>query len=139
MGERDHSITCKACGLQRGGLNSYQCDCGPYRKEPLKSSLHQARHDAWSPDELKAHMVDLVNEISSFKGRPVSPLDVALELLSGELKSFVLFGHIGHLGPPLPDGKFQVGILEFGAKDSEVRATIRRVVQQWAAEQEDCS
>ena len=27
MGERDHSITCETCGLQRGGLNDYKCDC----------------------------------------------------------------------------------------------------------------
>ena len=27
MGSRDHSITCKTCGLQRGGLNDYKCHC----------------------------------------------------------------------------------------------------------------
>jgi len=27
MGERDHSIKCEKCGLQRGGLNDLKCDC----------------------------------------------------------------------------------------------------------------
>lgn len=27
MGERDHSITCERCGMQRGGINEYLCDC----------------------------------------------------------------------------------------------------------------
>ena len=27
MGERDHSIKCETCGLQRGGLNDLKCRC----------------------------------------------------------------------------------------------------------------
>jgi hypothetical protein len=27
MGSRDHSSTCKTCGLQRGGLNNLKCRC----------------------------------------------------------------------------------------------------------------
>jgi len=144
VGERDHSITCAVCGLQRGGLNDYPCDCTQYqRKEArpgsLRASLHQAQRSSWTPDALKAHLENLVDAIAATKDHPVSMLDVALELLSGELKAFVLFGHIGHLDPPLSGEKFQIGILEFAASGSEVSVAIRKIIQQRTAEQENLS
>jgi hypothetical protein len=68
--------------------------------------------------------------------RSVSPLDVALELLGGELEAFVLFGRLGHLDPPLPDGKVRIGILRRLSEDPEIDARIRDTAKKWAAEQE---
>lgn len=39
MGDRDHSITCEVCGLQRGGLNNYKCHCDAAKDPPSLPSL----------------------------------------------------------------------------------------------------
>ncbi len=40
MGGRDHSVTCEVCGLQRGGLNDYKCDCDePSTSQPGADSI----------------------------------------------------------------------------------------------------
>ena len=101
-----------------------------------KASLHQARLTEWPVDELKAHLASVVDALSVDKGLPVSPLDVVLELLGGELEAFVLFGRMGHLDPPREDGKVPIGILQRRSADPEIDARIRATAKKWATEQE---
>lgn len=96
-----------------------------------RRGLHRARLGAWTPDELKAHLVGLVDDIAD-----ASPLDVALELLGGELEAFVLFGRLGHLDPPQEDGKMPIAVLRRASDDPEVDAKIREAAKRWIVDQE---
>jgi len=97
---------------------------------------HQARFGPWSIDELKVHLATIVDGLSADKNMPTSPLDVALELLGGELEAFVLFGRMGHLDSPRDDGKIPIGVLQCRRSDPEVDARIRATAKKWAIEQE---
>lgn len=101
----------------------------------MTQGLHQARLSPWTPEELRAHLATLVDEMLREKD-PVSPLDIALELLGGELEAFVLFGRMGHLDPPCEDGGVPIAIAQRRSKDPEIDARIRRTAQKWALEQE---
>jgi hypothetical protein len=83
-----------------------------------------------------AQLCVIVDALAADKGRSVSPLDVALELLGGELEAFVLFGRMGHLDPPRADGKVPIAILRRMSEDPEIDAAIRETAQKWAVEQE---
>jgi hypothetical protein len=48
VGDRDHSIKCAVCGLQRGGLNDYKC----YYAEPPLNVAH------WQQSSLLTHMTN---------------------------------------------------------------------------------
>jgi len=100
------------------------------------SPAHQARLTSWSMDELKIHLACLVDTLAVEKELSVSPLDVALELLGGELEAFVLFGRVGHLDPPREDGKVPIGILQRKSEDPEIDVSIRETAKKWAIEQE---
>ena len=96
--------------------------------------LHQARLAPWSADELKAHLASIVDELSVEKD--ASPLAVMLELLGGEMEASVLFGRVGHLDPPRPDGKIPIGVLQHKSADPTIDARIRNTVRSWLADQE---
>lgn len=96
---------------------------------------HKARLKPWSPAELRSHLVAIVDGMS-VERHDVSPLDIALQLLGGELEAFVLFGRVGHLDPPREDGKVPIAILQHESDDPEIDARIRDVAKKWAAEQE---
>lgn len=69
----------------------------------------------------------------------VSPLDVALKLLGGELEAFVLFGRMGHLDPPHEDGKVPIAVLQCQSEDPEIDVRIRETAKKWARAQEQRS
>lgn len=98
---------------------------------------HRARLTPWSVDELKTYLASVVDALADAadKDLPVSPLDVALELLGGELEAFVLFGRMGHLDPPRKDGKVPIGVLQRKSEDPEIDVRIRECAQKWATEQ----
>ena len=99
--------------------------------------LHHARLAPWTPGELRAHLSSIVDGLIADEGPDdVSPLDVALELLGGELEAFVLFGRMGHLDPPRPDGKVPIGILQSRSDDPEIDAKIRETAKKWVTDQE---
>lgn len=100
-------------------------------------TLHQGRISSWTSDELKVHLAGIVEGLA--QEGSVSPLEVALDLLGGELGAFVLFGHIGHLDPPRDDGTFLIGILRRLSEDAALDASIRRTAATWASEQEKLS
>jgi hypothetical protein len=104
------------------------------------SFLHDRYHcrslEEWSPDELKDYLAGIVDHISTEKDKPVSPLDVALQLFGGELEAFVLFGRMGHLDPPRPDGKVPIAVLQQRSADPEIDAKLRDAAKQWAVDQE---
>ena len=108
-----------------------------------KPHSHQARLDSWSTAELKAHLASIVDALDVEDRRgdklSVSPLDVALELLGGELEAFVLFARIGHLDPPREDGKVPIGILRRMSDDPEIDRALRDTAKKWASEQESRS
>lgn len=97
-----------------------------------RGDLHRARLEPWTADQLSVHVAAVVYGIARLRGGDVSPLDVALELLGGELEAFVLFGRMGHLDPPRPDGKVPVAILRRRSEDPEIDAKIRETVLKWA-------
>lgn len=98
--------------------------------------MHQARLTPWTPGELRAHLASIVDGLIAEKGPDdVSPLDVTLELLGGELEAFVLFGRMGHLDPPREDGKISIGILQRKSADPEVDVRIRETALTWATKQ----
>ena len=130
MGSRDHSETCTTCGRARGGLNDYKCACDETREQ-----VHQARLKPWSAAELMAQLCGIVDTLAADKNRVVSPLDVALELLSGELEAFVLFGRMGHLDSPCADGMVPIAVLQQKSEDPEIDVRIRETAQKWAIEQ----
>lgn len=99
-----------------------------------RGALHAARLEDWTAAELKAHLVAIVDALAAEK--PTSPLEVALELLGGELEAYVLFGRVGHLDPPRPDGKTQVAVLRQLSEDPEVDVRIREVAKKWVTDQE---
>jgi len=75
--------------------------------------FHGARNAAWTSSDLRDQLTAIVDALDDEKGNGnVSPLDVALDLLGGELEAFVLFGRMGHLDPPRPDGKVQIAVLQ---------------------------
>jgi hypothetical protein len=84
---------------------------------------------------LKVHLAALVDEMSLEKD-PVSPLDIAVELLGGELEAFVLFGRMGHLDPLREDGRVAIAILRRMSEDPEIDERIRRTAQRWTFGQE---
>ena len=99
--------------------------------------FHRARVGAWTSSELRDQLTALMDHLDDERGNGlVSPLDVALELLGGELEAFVLFGRMGHLDPPRPDGKVPIGILQRKSKDPEIDMRIRDTAKKWAADQE---
>jgi hypothetical protein len=101
---------------------------------------HQARIAPWTLGELRAHLSSIVDGIVADEGPDdVSPLDVALELLGGELEAFVLFGRMGHLDPPREDDKVPIAILQHKSEDPEIDARIRDTAKKWATEQEQRS
>lgn len=100
--------------------------------------LHQARLSLWAHDELKAHLAAIVDGLACEKD-PVSPLDVALELLGGELEAFVLFARMGHLDPPREDGKAPIAILRRLSEDPGIDVSIRETARKWVFEQERLS
>lgn len=107
-------------------------------ESPERSSLHKARLEPWSTAELMAHLCALVDTLAIDKeDRTVSPLDVVLELLSGELEAFVLFARMGHLDPPREE--VPIGILQRRSEDPEIDALIRDTAKKWAAKQESRS
>lgn len=138
------AFTCPKCG-QQSGDDWRQCggSCpmpgSPhYAPGVARVSGHRARLGDWGPVELKAHLASIVDALNREPGRkgPAGPLDVALELLGGELEAFVLFGRMGHLDPPRPDGEAQVAILQLHSEDPEIDARIREVAKKWALDQE---
>jgi hypothetical protein len=102
----------------------------------MQTSRHQARLKGWAPDELKAHLAAIVDGVAAEKDRDCSPLDVALQLFGGELEAFVLFGRVGHLDPPRPDGKVPIAILRQRSADPGIDAKLRDAAKQWAIDQE---
>lgn len=100
-----------------------------------RGPLHQARLEPWSTAELMAQLCVIVDTLAADKDRAVSPIDVALELLGGELEAFVLFGRMGHLDPPREDGKVPIAILQHKSEDPEIDVRIRDTAQKWAIEQ----
>lgn len=82
------------------------------------------------------HLAAIVDGIAASKDREATPLDVALELLGGELEAFVLFGRMGHLDPPRSDGKVPIAILRRQSADPEIDARLRDAAKQWATDQE---
>jgi hypothetical protein len=102
------------------------------------STYHRARLGDWGPVELKAHLASIVDALNRKIGRdaPVSPLDVALDLLGGELEAFVLFGRMGHLDPPRPDGQMPIAILRHMSEDPEIDLMIRECAKKWVSDQE---
>lgn len=101
-----------------------------------RGDLHRARLEAWSPEDLKGHLANIVDVLGAENGLPASPIDVALELLGGELEAFVLFGRVGHLDPPREDGKVPIGILQCKSEDPEIDVRIRETAKKWAIDQE---
>jgi len=109
-----------------------------------RRDLHRVRLGPWTPDDLKAHLAVIVDGLVAEKDRgggslDVSPLDVALELLGGELEAFVLFGRMGHLDPPRADGKVPIAVLRHVSEDPEIDVAIRDTAKKWAFEQEERS
>jgi hypothetical protein len=102
----------------------------------MQTSRHQAQIAPWSADDLKAHLAAVVDGISAEKARPASPIDVALQLLGGELEAFILFGRMGHLDPPRPDGKVRIAILRHMSEDPEIDLKIRECAKKWVLDQE---
>lgn len=101
--------------------------------------MRHAQLRSWSPDELKVHLAKVVDALvasGEFGISDVSPLDVALDLLGGELEAFVLFGRAGHLDPPREDGKVPVAVLQRRSEDPEIDARIRETAKKWVIEQE---
>jgi hypothetical protein len=111
--------------LEEGGIRPW-----------MQTPRHQARLGPWTADELKMHLAAVVDGISAEKDRAASPLDVALQLLGGELEAFVLFGRAGHLDPPRPDGKVPIAILQRRSEDPVIDVKIRETAKKWAIEQE---
>lgn len=101
-----------------------------------RQPAHQARLTPWSIDELKIHLACIVDALAVDKDPRVSPLDIALELLGGELEAFVLFGRMGHLDPPREDGKVPIGILQRRSEDLAIDVSIRETAKKWAIDQE---
>jgi len=102
-----------------------------------EKKLHQPRLASWTSEELKAHLANLVDALALEKA-PVSPLDIALALLGGELEAFLLFGRMGHLDPPRPDG-VPIAILRCLSADPKIDEMIRRTAQKWLSAQEQRS
>lgn len=99
--------------------------------------LHRARAYPWEPDELKAHLAGIVDALAE-RGA-CSALEVMLELLEGELPTFLLFGRVGHLDPPRPDGKIAWGILRKLGEDPGIDASLRETVRKWIDHAEQSS
>jgi hypothetical protein len=136
MDSRDHSETCSTCGRQRGELNDYKCACDVSEGR----SFHRARLGAWTSSELRDQLTAIMDHLDDEKGNGyVSPLDVVLELLEGELEAFVLFGRVGHLDPPREDGKVPIAILQCKSEDPMIDGKIRECAKKWAIEQEQRS
>jgi hypothetical protein len=47
-----------------------------------------------------------------------------------------LFGRMGHLDPPRPDGKVPIAILRQQSADPAIDAKLRAAAKQWAVDQE---
>ena len=105
----------------------------------MTKPAHRARLEPWLTSELKAHLASIVDNLDRDRRGDkltISPLDVALELLGGELEAFVLFARVGHLDPPRDDGKVPIGILRRLSDDPDIDAAIRETAKKWATEQE---
>jgi hypothetical protein len=92
--------------------------------------LHRARLGSWTPDQLKARLASVVDGLVARDGE-ASPLAVVMELLSGEMPTFLVFGRMGHLDPPRPDGKVAFAVLEQKSEDVGVGDALRRAVRSW--------
>jgi hypothetical protein len=91
--------------------------------------LHQARLTPWKAADLKEHLAGIVDQIAEHD--VCSVLDVVLELLGGELETFVLFGRLGHLDPPRPDGKIAWAVLRRNSADPAVNQKLVEAVRGW--------
>jgi hypothetical protein len=98
------------------------------------ADLHQARLQPWTARELQDHLAAIVARRADADGN-CSVLDVALELIGGELEAFLLFGRMGHLDPPRPDGKVAWAVLRQLSKDPNVNAKLPEVVASWLEKQ----
>jgi hypothetical protein len=99
--------------------------------------FHRARNSAWTSSDLREQLTAIMDHLDDEKGNGlVSPLDVALELLGGELEAFVLFGRLGHLDPTRPDGKVPIGVLQRQSSDPAIDVRIRDTAKKWAIERE---
>ena len=94
--------------------------------------LHQARLQPWEPQELKDHLAGIVDQLTERK--ICSVLDVTLELLGGELETFLLFGRLGHLDPPRSDEKIMWGVLRRISEDPAVNGSLAEAVRGWVDE-----
>ena len=94
-----------------------------------RGQLHQARIDEWPTGELKAHLGEIVDALAE-RGA-CSVLDVMLELLGGELPTFLLVGRAGHLDPPRLDGKIAWATLTKFDDDPAVNEAMREAVRNW--------
>lgn len=91
--------------------------------------LHQARRTPWKTQELKEHLANLVDQIADHD--VCSVLDVVLELLGGEMETFLLFGRLGHLNTPRPDGKIAWAVLRQNSADPIVNQKLAEAVRGW--------
>lgn len=102
--------------------------------------FHRARRGSWSSGELRKQLTLIMDALDDDKGADlVSPLDVALDLLGGELEAFVLFGRMGHLDPPRPDEKVPIARLQRKSADPGIDETILDAIKSWIARKEQQS
>ena len=94
--------------------------------------LHQARLQPWKAEELKEHLAGIVDQLTAHG--ICSVLAVALELLSGELETLLLFGRLGHLDRPRPDGKIVWGIMRRISEDPAINESLTEAVRGWVDE-----
>lgn len=99
--------------------------------------VHRARAGGWSAADLKDRLSAIVDAL--MEDGACSPLGVAIDLLGGELETFVLFGRIGHLDPPRPDGKIAWAIVDRMCDDPAVNEKLRSAVAGWAREGDEIS
>jgi len=92
--------------------------------------IHRARAGGWSARELKDRLAAIVDAL--VESGACSPLGVAIDLLGGELETFVVFGRLGHLDPPRPDGNIAWAIVDRMSDDPVINEKLRSAVTGWA-------
>lgn len=102
----------------------------------MTKRLHEARLHPWRPGELKTHLGEIVDALG--EGGACSPLQIALELLDGELSTFLLVGRMGHLDPPRADGKIAWAVLHRKSEDG-VDDALREALRGWLEDHEEKS
>jgi hypothetical protein len=105
----------------------------------MRKPLHQARLGPWPTDELKMHLASIVDALA--ENGDCSALSVVLELLGGELETFLLFGRLGHLDPPRPDRKIAWAICRRLSEDPDpdIEVSLRETVRKWVDRKEQSS